>query len=145
MEYDPEKPIPSEEAENPPDAANEWQPVEPEPAPPAAEAVIDVQARPVEEATWASAGTDAVPPPSPSPSAQPEIIAPVYQVPPPKKNTNGWIIAVVVLVILACCCVFSGVVLSLVWNVLWDVLRVVYETLVNVLNSIFNGWIQITP
>ena len=145
MEHDPEKPIPSEEVENSPETANEWQPVEPESVPPAAEAVIDVQARPVVEATWASAGTNAVPPPSPSPSAQPEIIAPAYQVPPPKKNTNGWIIAVVVLVILACCCVFTGVVLSLVWNVLGDVLGVVYETLVNVLNSIFNGWIQITP
>lgn len=145
MEHDPEKSIPSEEPEILPAEANEWQPVEPEPAPPAAEAVIDVQARPVEQTAWAAAGTDAVPPPSPPPSIQPEIIAPAYQAPPPKKNNNGWIVAVVVLVILACCCVFSVLVLSLAWNVIWDVLQAVYNALVNVLNSIFNGWIKITP
>jgi len=146
MDQNPETP----NAEN--QSPSEWMP-EPAPAPveevqaqaeqvaAAAEQVVDVQYVPVEEPVWASAGTT----PESSAPLQPEIVGSSYQAPPAKKNSNGWVIALIVLLVLCCCCIIIFVPLWFLGGFLVTILQSVYATVINVLNSIFGGVIQIIP
>lgn len=114
----------------------------------AAEEVIDVTPKAVEgtstaaeEPAWATVGTtleSAIPA---EPPLKPEILNSPAQT-PPKKNSNGWVIALVVLLVLCCCCVVFLVPVLFLSNVFFSILGGLYQTIIDILNSIFNGTIQ---
>ena len=112
-----------------------------EPIVSAAEEVIDVAPEAAAEPAWATVGTSPEPAAPSEPPLKPEILGSSTP-PPPKKNSNGWVVALVVLLALCCCCIVILVPVLLLSNVVFSILGGVYQTIIEILNSIFNGTVR---
>lgn len=119
-----------------------------EPAVSAAQEVIDITPVAVEttavaadEPAWATGGTAPEAARPAETPLKPEILNNPAQT-SPKKNSNGWVIALVILLVVCCCCIAFLIPVLFLSNVFFSVLGGLYQTIIDVLNSIFNGTIQ---